>query len=290
MLSIKEGVEAVNGWFDSRFCAVTSTKGVVRLYSIAERSFVAEFQTIEDAGGISVAMSSDDRYCFLGTYYAWALACFEVSTGKLEWKRKDLARFYGLSFSAGQQALFGYFHGKSALKLNPSTGETVQSYRGIQEVYASPISGDTLLVDKKKLSLHGTDGKRLWSAQRESFAILEVAWSPGTVAISEALEDGLETGTSGIRCYGRHGELLWRYKGRKGHMSPLMYRPEDRCYIGVDFRAGPKDRLLVRWDEETGEIKNEQVIPSSRHGKLCAKGRTMCCVNYKTFETEMLAV
>lgn len=290
MLRIKEGVEAVNGWFDSQFCAVTSIKGIVRLYSMAARSFVAEFPTMDDAGGVSVAMSSDDRYCFLGTYHSWGLACYEVSSGRPVWRRKDLARFYGLSFSAGQQTLFASVHAKSALKIDPRTGETLQSFRGIQEVYASPISGDTLRADKKKLSLYGPDGERLWSAQRESFAILEVAWSQGTVAISEAVQAGTEIPTTGVRCYSRHGELLWRYKGRKGHTSPLMYRPEDRCYLGVDFKAGPTERLLVWLDEQTGAIKNEQLLRPAMHGKLCAKGMLMWCVDYKTFGTEIFEI
>jgi hypothetical protein len=113
-----------------------------------------------------------------------------------------------------------------------------------------------------------------------------VGWSAGTVAISEALGER----NAGIRCYSRHGELLWRYKGRKGQTSPLMYSPESGRYIGVDYAAGPADRLLVQWDEETGSIQNEQAIPSHMHGRLCAKGRLMFCIDFKTFETAIYDV
>ncbi len=274
----------VDAWYGSRYCAVVSWGGWVRLFSISDRAFVRDLFTYKDSGGVSVAISADDQLCLVGSYYAWALACFDIRTGDLVWKREDLRRFYGLTFSPELNSLFGYFDGKSALRIDPRTGRTLESFRGVKDVAASPFTGLVLFGDSKSFVLRNGAGERLWAVPRESFAVLDVAWSPDTVAISEVAATRSDGAKAGIRCYSLHGELLWRYKGRKTHVQPLMYNPQVGGYVGVDFTAGTEDRFLVYWEEQTGGIKHERVIPHTMHGEICQQGSMMFSMNYKTYE------
>src|SRR5262249_38677213 len=153
-------------WYGSAFCAAVSCGGWVRLFSISERRFVKDLFTHKDSGGLSVAMSPEDQYCFVGSYYAWGLACFDVRTGELVWKPDDLRRFYGLTFAPGLQSLFGYFDGKSALRIDPRTGETLETFRGVNYVAASAFRDSTLFGNNKSFILRNDAGQRLWSLAR----------------------------------------------------------------------------------------------------------------------------
>jgi len=56
----KDSVNHVNSWYHSGYCAIVSWGGWVRLFSILDRAFVRNIFTKKNAGGLSVAMSSDD--------------------------------------------------------------------------------------------------------------------------------------------------------------------------------------------------------------------------------------
>ncbi len=274
----------VNCWYSSNYCAVVSRDGWVRLFSLADRCFLREFFTHKDSGGVSVALSADDQRCFLGSYYAWGLACFTVSTGERKWKRDDLRRFRGLTFSPQLHRLFGYFDGKGALEIDPETGQTVQSFRGTTDLVASPINDLVLFGDKKSLSLWRGTRSKLWSVSREGFAVLDVAWSLDTVAISEARDTDREFG---VRCFSTDGELLWRYNSRKTQVSPLMYNPARRVYVGIDYTPGTEDRVLIHWDEATGTIQLERTIPPKMHGALCQRAECSFRINWSTWECSL---
>jgi outer membrane protein assembly factor BamB len=280
----KDAVNSVDSWFDSNYCALISWGGWVRLFNITEQRFVIDLFTHKDSGGVSVAMSSDDRHCFLGTYYSWGLACFDVSTGQMVWKRDDLKRFYGLAFSKAQQCLFGYFDGKSALRIDPKTGETIETFKTVKNISASPFDDAVLFGDGHRFTLRKSDGEKIWSVPRESFAVLNIAWSPETVAISEVGSERRDGTKAGIRCFSLHGKLLWRYEGRKHHVSPIMYKPSSHQYVGVDFTAGVSDAILVHWDEQTGQIHHEQAMSFNMPVEICRQGQMMFCVNRKSYE------
>ena len=230
-------------------------------------------------------MSPDDRHCFLGTYYSWGLACFHVSTGQIVWKRDDLKRFYGLSYSKAQQCLFAYFDGKSALRIDPKTGVTLETFKRVNHVSASPFNDAVLFGDGgRRFTMHKPDGGITWTVPRESWAVLDIAWSAETVAISEVGSERRDGGKAGIRCYSLHGELLWRYEGRKSHVSPFMFKPSSHHYVGVDFTAGVKDAIRVHWDEQTGHIHHEQAVTQIMPTEICQQGQMMFCVDRKTYE------
>ena len=278
---LKDPVSSVNCWYGSDYCAVVSRDGWVRLFSLPDRCFLRDVFTHNDSGGVSVAFSADDQRCFLGSYHAWGLACFTVSTGECKWKREDLRRFRGLTFSAKLHRLFAYFEGKSALEMDPETGQTMQSFRGTTDLVASPLNDLLLFGDKKSLSLWRGTSKKLWTVSREGFAVLDVAWALDTVAISEARDTARDFG---VRCFSTHGELLWRHHSRKTQVSPLMYNPARRVYVGVDYTPGTEDRFLIHWDEETGKIQHERTIPHTMHGALCQRGETSFRINWSTWE------
>lgn len=287
----KDLIRTVESWPDSNYCALITRGGWIRLFNIAESRIVIDLFTHKDSGGVSVAMSSDGRHCFLGTYYAWGLACFDVSTGQMLWKRNDLRRFYGLTFSKAQNCLFCCFQGKSALRIDPKTGATLETFRGVNFISASPFSDAVLYGNQNQFTLRLGNGEKLWSAGRESFDVMDIAWSPGALAVSECVNcvKGDFGSAAGIRCFSLHGELLWRHRGRWTHIFSLMYRPESHQFIGFDPDRG-KDIYLQYLNEQTGHLARELLMPHIMLGEFCQQGQKLLWVNYETNEFTLTSV
>jgi hypothetical protein len=74
--------------------------GHVYVWDVETRTRVREFPTSEDSGGVSVALTPQGRECFVGTYYAWGVACLDVASKEKRWHRTDLKKVYGLATSA----------------------------------------------------------------------------------------------------------------------------------------------------------------------------------------------
>jgi hypothetical protein len=275
----QEKPDSVNGldcWFSSGYCAAVSWGGHVRLFSIERRKYVADFFTHKDSGGVSVAMSEDDRHCFAGSYYAWGLACFHVETGETLWRRKDLKRFYGLSFSGNQRALYAYFDGEAGLLLDPKTGVTLERIRDCKEVYCSSSDGHILIRGGKHLRLVTQSGEIAWSVATTGFAVHAVAWSGECLAVSEA--QGL------VRCFRiADGTLLWSHRR---YCRDLSYSSAQRRFIGIDDWKAP---LLVEWDEQAGTESSTLAIPREvRHAQFCNKGELLCSVDVSSFDMSFL--
>ncbi len=263
----------IESWFDSNFCALITRGGWVRLLNIAESRIDIDLFTHKDTGDVFVIMSPDDRYCIIGAYCSFGLTCFDTGTGQVVWKRNDLRRVYGLSFSKAQNCLFCCFQGKSALRIDPQTGTTIETFRGINFISASPFDDAVLFGNHNNFTLHSGKSEKLWSVPRESFAVMDVAWSPENLAISECADAARKApgAHAGVRCFSFHGELLWRHKGRWTHIFSLMYRPESRQFIGFDPDRG-KEIYLQFLDEQTGRVARELLLPHMMCGEFCKQG------------------
>lgn len=277
------------GWYDSDYCAITSWEGWVRLFSLSRQKVLAEFFTRKNPCGINVAISSDNKRCFVSPGYTWGIGCFDAETGELIWKRKGLG--YGLSFCPASQSLYAFAGVGKALRFDPNTGSLLESFRGIREIFPSPHGKGVLTIEGKSIRVRDTGMRELFSVPKESWAVLDVAWSESSVAISDVRTVKPDGTRTGIRCYDLStGKLLWNYVGRKGHVKPLMYRPAKRAFVGIDFIGSPDDALLLQWDERSGQIIHEEAIPCDLHGKLCSRGELMFLADRKTHATSILKI
>ena len=100
-----------------------------------------------------------------------------------------------------------------------------------------------------------------WTAPTESFGVLDVAWSPDCVAISEVGEFNLpQQIKAGVRCFSRDGKLLWRYRAQNDHVGPLRFRPNKNSFVGIDFTSGTAFKL-IELDSLTGQVIHEAALP-----------------------------
>ena len=278
-----DSVNRLDSWFSSDYCAAVTWGGHVKLFSISQSRFVADIFTHKDSGGISVALSGDDLLGFVGTYYAWGLACFEIATGKQIWKRSDLKHFYGLSYSQTQGSLFGYFNGKSGLRIDPHTGKTLETLRDCKHISCSPFDGCVLIRGGKKVRLVSKSEGVLWNCPASGFAALDVAWSPTLVVLSEA---GSDCG-GGVRCFEiSTGKLRW---SNAEHCINIMYCPGTQQFVGIGGKKGLPSLMCFRWEEETGDM-NITEIPKLFQKAICNKGQLIYSIEPKSFESSLMKI
>ncbi len=271
------GVNATHAWPASDYCAVATWNSWLRLYDLARREFVQEFHLPPDTGGMSAAVSPDDRLLYVGTYFAWGLACIEIATRRFVWKRTDLKRFYGLCFSPKDGCLYAEFDRAPAMKIDGRTGETVTKLPRVSEVSVSPHGNYLLTCEPKYLCLRDTSGGVLQKWPREGFAIHRVGWSPRSVAIVEC-EDLLTLREKyGTRVYDlQSGGLLWRLPRKETYPLGIMFRPESE-YVAIEGNLG--EGVLVRLDEKTGAIRRQVVPVANLKCETCGRGifKTSVC-------------
>jgi hypothetical protein len=262
-------------WPGSKYCAVYTWNSWLRLYDLERKGFDQEF-TVHDSGGMSAAVSADDRFLYLAAYYSWGLACVEIASRRFVWRRKDLKRFYGLSFSPQDNCLYAEFDRGSAIKMNAETGETIGKLPRVREVSADPYGGYVLMCEPKHLCLCDTSGNTLQKWPREGFKILNVGWSPRTIAIVEC-EDLLTLQEEfGTRVYDlQSGSLLWRQPRKETQPLGVMFRPESE-YVGTEGRLGKT--VLVRIGEHTGIIQRQPIPVDGMKCKTCGRGSIGCAV------------
>ena len=245
---------------------LTSTRDErVLIWDLRRRSLERELPLpVKDSGGISMALSPDETCIYAGTYYAGGCFCFSRGDGSLVWHRGDLKRFYGIACDYYTGNVFCYFHGRGGEELEPGTGRTISKHRGVKEVYCSPYFQHRLL-GTRSLELHGTKGI-MWSAPRESFAILSTAFSPLRLAVTEP--------NATVRCFDlQDGTCAWRYVPPKDHhVLELGYVESDSVFVGIEwaYRTGG-EMLLLRWSD-AGALEYRLPITDAGAHQFCAAG------------------
>ena len=181
--------------------------------------------------------------------------------------------FMGCRFPKRKTVYFVASKARAHCELIPKQGQQSETFRGINFISASPFDDAVLFGNHNNFTLHSGKSEKLWSVPRESFAVMDVAWSPENLAISECADAARKApgAHAGVRCFSFHGELLWRHKGRWTHIFSLMYRPESRQFIGFDPDRG-KEIYLQFLDEQTGRVARELLLPHMMCGEFCKQG------------------
>lgn len=271
-------VNEVFSWPESDYCAVKTCNDWLRLYDLKRREFVQEFR-IPDSGGMSVAVSADDRFLFLATYYSWGMACVEIASRKFVWRRKDLKRFNGLSFSPKDNCLYAEFDRGSAIKIDSMTGETIAKFPRIGEVSVSSYGDYVLMCDPKYMCLRDTAGNSLQKWPREGFKVLTVGWSTQTIAIVECVDLLTLQEKYGTRVYDlKSGALVWRQPRKETQPLGIMFKPEGE-YVAIEgLMKNLGKNILVHLDEQTGSIKRQPIPVTEMMCKMCGRGVIACCL------------
>jgi hypothetical protein len=124
-----------------------NSDGALSFWNIQDGTRVGGFSSIFKWGGQRLAINKDGNLCAAA---AWkkGVVCYEVSTGRITWKRDDLYDIDFVRFSRGDIHL-NCIHSKGLARLLVADGSTVSLERGVREVFESLESNHVLTVGAK---------------------------------------------------------------------------------------------------------------------------------------------
>ena len=149
-------------------------------------------------------------------------------------------------FSPGGEAVWCVPDSGPTKLLDAASGDTLDALTGLTGIFDSQYSAD-LLLEKRKRDYILRKQKTL-QIPRLTFVILDVAFGPQSLALSEA--------GGPVRCIDSStGIELWRHSpGKHIHFLKLWYRQTDRNFYGVQWEFQKSSfRSVVRLDANSGE-------------------------------------
>jgi hypothetical protein len=220
----------------------------VQIWDLREQEMLRQFETALSFGGNRLALDPGGEMCVTAGWEGGkrgGVACYAARSGKILWHRVDLRHTQRLRFSSDGENIWCVPDAGPTKRLDSSTGKTRDSIAALRDVFESPNSVELLLERRKRDYL--LRAEKDLQIPRLSFAILDAAFGPESLCISEA--GGL------TRCFdSSNGVERWRYDpGRSRHLLRLWYRGTDSAYYGVqwEYERG-RFRTLVRLDGENG--------------------------------------
>ena len=239
---------------------------IVHVWNVERSRKLIGFHTIFGFGGHRLRLSPDGSCCYTGSYTKRQVACYAVADGSETWVSDHIGQVQRVRLSHDGGRLYCSLDSRSTVVLDSTTGAAVARLRGVWDVHDSPW-GALRLVEREDLALEADDGKRLWTLQRSSFAVLAVAMSETAVCICEAggmlRMVGIASPTSG-----------WTYHTPKGtHVLRVWYDSGANAFIGVNDayeHGGPSS--LLRFDARTREPQTVCSLPRADYEFVPALG------------------
>lgn len=252
--------------WSGKIFAAAKFKSVVSIWDLETEQKRSEFSTILDFGGHRLAIDVEGKQCVAAAYNVHGIACYDTKTGGILWQREDLKRAQNIRILPSQFEVACGFEDGPLCILSLSDGKTLQKIRNCKKLWVSQFE-PVRLADRAKIELQNFDGETIFKIERESFAVLSMAFGHGTVAASEA--------AGPLRCFETSsGRLCWRYLSPSGnHSVQIGYHSQLRQFLGIEWpyeKGGIKSLLLLC--PETGEVKAKFPLDSSIVEAFCLAG------------------
>jgi hypothetical protein len=230
------------------FIAAGPFKGEAGVFDLRDGRLVSRFPTSLDFGGPHLALNPDASILVAAAYERHGISAHAAATGEVLWRRQDIKRTGRIGASADGTRLF--VRSSRFTVLDIQTGEEVGRRRGVERVWESRSGGSTLL-ELATYRVEDSSGATVVTIPPLTFALLDCAFTPEVVALSES--GGPVRGISR-----RDGRERWRITPVAGtHVLRLAYTAASGDILALEwpYEKGGETRVLVL-DPSTGAVKH----------------------------------
>ncbi|MEM8666800.1 MAG: hypothetical protein AAGG48_04755 [Planctomycetota bacterium] len=246
--------------YEGTMVAFSEFKKTIHVVDLASGSHVASFDLELDSGGSRLAIDPANSSCAAASFRNGSVTLADLS-GSVRWKRENLDGIQRVQFSNDGTRLY-CVHNRVLSQLDVRTGRQVpfnmseERCAGTRQLRESPF-GERLVLDRYDADIQVTTKslKNVCQLRRKSFAVLDFAFTPDRLAITES--------GGPISCYDlATTRELWTLSFPAGiHAIDLDYNEDANCFVAVSwpFEKGGKYRLLAI-TSDTGEIVRETVL------------------------------
>jgi outer membrane protein assembly factor BamB len=225
-----------------RWLALGGFERDVELWDLVAERRLSRFQTLLDAGGSRLVLSSDGQRCFAAAYRTGGLAAYDAHSGEVAWARPDLSKIPSIACSFDDRSLLVASDDGAISKLSASDGSTVATLPGVLDLFDAGPRGALHVLGRSRaeLELHAPSGV-VHFLPKTTFEVLAVAFGPDSVCISEA--------SGAVRCFDvGSAQPLWRFDPPPSeHVVRLAYCAEAAAFRAVSFEyaASGSKKLLA---------------------------------------------
>lgn len=254
-------------------------QGVARLLDLDGKRQLGEFPVRHECPGMGsrIALSPDDKFCFVGCYNVYGIASYSLPDGKEIWRRNDLKSVQSVRTLEFQNLVFCGRETGAAHLLEAKSGETAEKLRGVKEIFGS-LFDETVMVCGRSLELHRPFGKKLWSEKTTNEFGCGIYFTQTEFVI---LERGL------IRCFDICSqELIW------SHRPVETFRFSENFFLneGVAcfqmFQIQDEGPFLVSLNRKTGQVIGKSRLLPGAGGSLCLGGKALLTENLCLFSSK----
>jgi hypothetical protein len=250
---------------DGNIVAVGLFERTVSLWNMTTGKRISEFETVLGCGP-TLALSKAESAC-LAAAYRRGLACYDVPSGAMRWRRRGLKQIGSVVMAPdGRQAYCCCAKGPCHV-FSVATGETTERIRGVRNIWVDSTDG-LRLQESSALTVVDRFGNKLFGITPSSFAVLDASFSHSYLAISESGSD--------VRIFklssGR--EVVRHVQPKNHHVLWLSAFPGGSIFHGVqwDYQTGGPRRLFrFRADSSDPELIADLGEPAEV--AFCRRGR-----------------
>lgn len=259
-------IKSLAASWSSNLIAAVDVKDTIHIWNVESFTKLGEVPSFPKAPDVRVALSGGAEFLYAGSWYAGGVMAYAISEGCELWRRADLRRFQGLCAEGPSSHLYCWFDSKATLRLDPTSGKTIGRLPGAGEVYLNPFGGLILLAGGD-LCFGPQSSTEKFRVPRTTFAVLDVAFGPDCVAVSES--------AGPVRCFSAEtGAELWRHTPCAGrHLIHLSFHASLDVFAGIEwaYQAGG-DCRLIHLSRASGAISCIADITPARDISFCRNG------------------
>jgi hypothetical protein len=220
-------------------------RGTANIINLESNRLERNFPVRYERPGRRLALSRDDRLCFVGCYEAYGLGAYSTNDGGEIWRRKDLKSVQSVTASEVQDWVFCGRESGAAHLVDSSTGETIEKLTGVTDVFVSPFD-ESVAVAGRALELHRPFGTKVGTLKRSGKRGAFCCFSPSEVISSEG---------ESLSCFDlTTGELLWSHSTIPGenHFVWASFHRELACFAAIT-----REHRVVFFDPRLGRRVRE---------------------------------
>jgi hypothetical protein len=210
-----------------------------------------------------------------GAWERHGICGYDASTGNRLWQRKDLKKVQSISPADGN-AVATCFGTRSMQVLDVASGTTIATVRGVRRFWQSRYRAIGAAEVLGHVALLKTDDWTVqWRAAVAGFALLDAAFAPDTVLVSNTVDiDSGELCT--VSCFSLSGQLLWQRQHPPGKNVPWLGRDgEGREWLGIEHDVDKRSPgMLLRWSPD-GELLSRVALDSAADYAFLPAGRLL---------------
>jgi hypothetical protein len=245
-------------------------------------------ETVFAFGGWRLVLSDELDALVAASYERSQVVRYAAESGAKIWSRRDVKRPQRLQLSRDGRKLHAIEVDGLAHLLDLESGERRARIRGVDAIDESPFE-PVVLIDPPREGpprLCTDDGRELGTFAREGFAILDRAFAPGALCVSEV--------GGSVRCL-RVPDLreLWRARSPQGAHVLRVASDRDRdVVVGLEFPYERReDCRLRRWSSDGGEdLGAIPLAVRDEAATFALGGRVLVLADGRVLDTETGAV